>query len=118
MIGLVDLVFLIIFLLSFLGIIIIILQKIPVLVQLPDTEQKSVFANLSQKIKNNFKKIKDFTKEFSFEVFFQKILSKIRVLNLKLENKITHWLQSLREKNKKKKEGDNYWQELKKNAKK
>lgn len=66
--------------------------------------------------KGIFFRAKDATplKNFSFEAFLQKVLSRVRVLTLKTDHKTSSWLQKLREKAKKKKEGDdNYWQEVK-----
>lgn len=97
---------------SFLGMIWILFGKIPVLLSLPVREPKeSLFLKQFQKIK----KINPF-KNFSYEVFLQKVLSKIRILSLRAENKTSSWLQKLREKHqeKKEKENDNYWEELKK----
>lgn len=103
---------------SFLGMIGIIFYKIPVLIELPQTEEdKSEKESLFKKLKE---KIKEFfilaIKSFPLEKILQKILSKIRILTLKLENRIAIWLQKLREKAHKKKteESDNYWKRLKK----
>ncbi len=105
---------------SLLGMGAIILRKIPVLVELPEIPAvrinwRSIFLKLKEKIKNT-----SFLKSFSHEVFLQKILSKIRILSLKSENKTGSWLQRLREKSKKNKfqENDNYWEEIKKSTKK
>lgn len=104
---------------SLIGIGVILFRKIPVLVKLPDYSSSNVLIffpvkwckNLKEKIKNI-----SFFKSFSSEIFLQKILSKIRILSLKVENKIAFWLQKLRERSLKKKnlENDNYWEELKK----
>jgi predicted nucleic acid-binding Zn-ribbon protein len=50
-------------------------------------------------------------------MFLQKLLSRIRVMTLKLENKTGNYLTKLREQEKQKIEeasGDNYWNDLKK----
>lgn len=102
---------------SLFGMGVILFRKIPVLAELPDVlpqkEEGKLFLKLKEKIKilNPFKK-------FSFEIFLQKLLSKIRILTLKTENKTFNWLQKLREKSQKKKfkENDNYWEELKKST--
>jgi hypothetical protein len=105
---------------SFLGMGAIMFRKIPALVELPEIPAaiinwKGIFLKLKEKIKilNPFK-------SFSHEVFLQKILSKIRILSLKSENKTGSWLQRLREKSQKNKfeENDNYWEEIKKSTKK
>ncbi len=104
---------------SLIGIGVILFRKIPVLAELPDYKPSNVvmsspvkwYKNLKEKVKNI-----SFFKSFSSGVFLQKILSKIRILSLKVENKIAFWLQKLRERSLKKKnlENDNYWEELKK----
>ena len=88
-------------------------RKIPLLVELPETlSGKGEPFNLKLK-----KKIKEFSffKNFSYEIFLQKFISKIRILTLKTDNQTFSWLQELREKIKKKKlEEDGYWEEIKK----
>ncbi len=101
---------------SFLGMATIILRKTPALAEMPETKEELsrniFFLNLKEKIKNFF--IFAF-KFFPFELILQKILSKIRILTLRLENKIALWLQKLREKAQKKElDSDNYWKKLKK----
>lgn len=92
---------------------VIVWRKIPVLAVLsePLLEKSEPF---SLKLK---KKIKEFNpfKNFSYELFLQKLISRIRILILKTENLTFNWLQKLKERIKKKKlEADNYWEELKK----
>lgn len=112
-----ELIATIILILSLIGIGIILLRKIPVLVELPEKTEETSRENLWLKLKEKIKNIPTF-KSFSFEIFLQKILSKVRVLTLKIENKMAFWLQKLRERSQKKKteENDNYWQELKKST--
>lgn len=103
---------------SLLGMGAIILRKIPVLVGLPEVIKKpsgeSFWPKLKRKIKNT-----PGLKSFSYEIFLQKLLSRIRILTLKTDNKTSSWLQKLREKSKKNKfqENDNYWEEIKKSTK-
>lgn len=100
---------------SFIGLGIIGYKKIPILNELPKEK-------INLDIKNNLLNLKKEAieknpfKGFSFEIFLQKILSKIRILNLKIENKTANWLQKLREKSCKKKENekDDYWKKIKK----
>jgi len=108
---------------SFLGLGIIIWRKIPVLVKLPETPagrtnlisgRRIGALKLKEKVR-----ILNFSKLFSGEVFLQKLLSRIRILTLRTDNKTSSWLQKLRESQKKKfKENDNYWDEIKKSTKK
>lgn len=105
-----ELIFIIILLASILGIGLIVLRKIPALVELSPQEIKGpgAFGKIKEKIKNNKR-----LKSFSGELLLQKILSKIRVLTLKTENKTSNWLMRLRQKNKNKFSGD-YWKKIRK----
>jgi hypothetical protein len=101
---------------SFLGVAVLVCRKIPVLVELseaalPQTNWREAVLSLAKKIKNSSP-----FKDFSAEVFLQKILSKVRILTLKTDNKTSSWLQKLREKSKKQEfdPDDSYWKELKK----
>ena len=104
----------IILVLSFLGMAIIFWKKLPVLVTL-EREPRAPKSHFISKLKDRFSKFRPF-KNFSYDLFLQKFLSKIRILALKVEHKTTNHLQNMREKTKRKKEkeGDNYWQALKK----
>jgi len=101
-----------VFLLSFFGIVLIVLSKLPLLedafCQAPLED-----GGVTPKIKNTLKKINPL-KNFSFEVFLHKVLSKTRIFTLRFENKTYNWLQALRQRSKNKiLENDNYWRELK-----
>jgi len=112
-----ELIATIILAISFLGILVILFRKIPVLVELPEITKEAQKERFFLKLKDKIQNI-SFIKSFSAEIFLQKILSKIRILTLKTENKTASWLQKLREraKRKKTKENDNYWRELKKST--
>ncbi len=109
---------------SLVGMLMIFLQKAPVLKALPETMTateggKRFFSVFCEKAKFKIKNL-PLLKSFSFVVFLQKILSKSRVLSLKLESKIASWLEALRKKsqaNNSKKpetESNHYWQDLQK----
>jgi len=102
---------------SIFGMGVILVRKIPILRTLP-IERKLPRENLFSKLKNKII-ILNPLKSFSTEIFLQKVLSKIRILTLKIESKTANWLAKLREKSKKKKklENDNYWEEFKKSTK-
>ncbi|MBL7142420.1 MAG: hypothetical protein ISS83_02105 [Candidatus Pacebacteria bacterium] len=104
----------IVFLLSLIVLAVIILKKIPLLLQLPETAPFNWKEWLTG-VKDLFP-----TGNFSFEIFLQKILSRVRVLTLKTDNKTSNWLQKLRERGQKKKfdEDDNYWREIKNHTRK
>ena len=103
---------------SFLGMLVIFLRKLPVLISLPQ-EIGGPQESLLFRLKDRILKIRPF-RSFSFEFFLQKVLSKIRVLSLKIESKTANHLQQMREKSREQKgrENDNYWQELQKPTKK
>lgn len=109
-----NLIALIILFSSFLGIVTIVFRKIPILLTFPETEIEKK-EGLVLKLKKEIKRLNPF-KDFSFEIFLQKSLLKIRILVLKIDNKTFSWLQKLREKyqRKKIKEDDNYWKKIKK----
>ena len=133
----IEIIAIIILICSLLGTGAIILKKIPFLIELPEAlpEENESFG---LKLK---KKIKEFSpfKNFSYEIFLQKFISKIRILTLKTDNQTFSWLQKLRERSKrktssfssssspsssvscqtqeiknKKLDEDNYWEEIKK----
>lgn len=98
---------------SVIGVGAILFRKIPVLLTLPETfEQGESFIS---KFKKGFEKNNPF-KDFSYEIFLEKVLRKIRILTLKTDNKTFDWLNKLREKVQKKKieENDNYWKKIRK----
>ncbi|MGB2762061.1 MAG: hypothetical protein WBC21_00795 [Minisyncoccales bacterium] len=99
-----------ILLISISGMAIIAFRKIPVLVDLPLTSsEEGLFLKTKRKIKGL-----DFSEIFNSKNFLQKFLMRIRILTLKMENKISKTLYGLRQKDN---EGhykkDNYWEEIK-----
>lgn len=87
-------------------------RKISAIAELPEAPFSFNLKIKLLQIKEKIKNLKYF-KSFSFEFLLQKILSKIRILSLRIEKKTSFWLQKLREKSMKKKENDKYWEELK-----
>lgn len=110
----IELILTIILIISLLGIGVILYRKLPVLVKLPETPLK-LKEPLVLKMKNGIKKLPGKDK-FDYELYLQKILSRVRILTLKTENKTSHWLEKLRQKNNQKNNHNNekYWEELKK----
>jgi chromatin remodeling complex protein RSC6 len=103
--------------LSTFGLATMVLRKIPILTGLPEISEgrlrESSWQKLGDKIKNS-----NPVKSFSFEVFLQKVLSRVRILTMKIESKTGSWLQVLRQKASQKNLGqDDYWQKLKKSTK-
>ncbi|KKS89846.1 MAG: hypothetical protein UV65_C0027G0011 [Parcubacteria group bacterium GW2011_GWF2_43_11] len=109
-----GLISIVILFLSLAGLAVILLRKMPVLVKLP--ERDFAFGNsLAKGIKSGMKKI-PVIKDFSYELYLQKALSRVRILTLKTESKTGSWLERLRQKNFKKNHtnNDGYWDTLKK----
>ena len=114
----VELILLIIVLVSLFGMGVILYRKMPALVNLPESpENLPQFSEMVRKArersKEGVKKISAAGGRIDHELYLQKILSKIRILTLKTENKTAFWLERLRRKRTNQDQQD-YWQELKK----
>ena len=92
---------------------VILFRKIPALVELPEVSARTNLKGKLLSVKEKSAIPLPF-KNFSADVFLQKVLSRVRVLTLRADNKTSDWLQRLRQKNRKMKErrGDNYWQKI------
>ena len=111
----VNFIFIVTLLIGFLGMTIILVKKIPVLSKLSAEQAAAPGAlkNFKKRVRENgtFKK-------FSGERILHKVLSKIRILTLKTENKTAGWLNRLRRRSleksieKKKNFSDDYWKKL------
>ena len=112
-----EIIALIVFVGSLIGMVVIVFRKIPALVALP--EVLLARESLISKFKKRIREISPF-KNFSYELFLQKILAKIRILALKIENLTLNWVQKLKESYQKKKtlKIDDYWQKIRKEVKK
>ncbi len=125
--SLLEIIFLCFFAASFAGLVAFFMKKAPLLAALPKTTH--VFEKKENQPLVVLMKIKEKAenlpalKNFSIEILLQRILSKIRILALKFENKTGGWLESLRRKaqndrNKSDKnalkQADNYWENLQK----
>jgi hypothetical protein len=102
-----EIISLIILIISIAGIAAIIRRKIPVLLQI--NPQEAAGSGIFSRFKIN--KVPG-----SKELFLHKILSKIRILMLKTDNKTTEWMKRLREKSQENntKFSDSYWDKLRK----
>jgi len=117
-----EIIAIVVFLAGLTGMAVIFLRRLPELASLPRTTpvfklRKKLFPELWTRAK---KKIGDFPffKDFSAEVFLQKILSKFWVVALRTENKIAVWLTVLRQKSQKSqrlKDDQSYWDKLQNN---
>lgn len=89
----------------------ILLRKIPALTKLPESSIPE--ESITSKIKKGVKKIPG-AKKFDYELYLQKMLSKIQILTLRTEQKTGSWLASLRQRRNGHNHNDEYWEELKK----
>jgi hypothetical protein len=107
----VEIIAIIIFFVSLIGEIIIVSRKIPILLTLSENLQQESFTLKIKKI-NPFQ-------NFSFEIFLEKILRKIRIFSLKVENFTFKLTQKLKERTNEKhlRELDKYWEKIKKEIK-
>jgi len=85
---------------SFSVLVYLLIKKAPLLVELEDTPSKKM-GNPFLKIKRKLAEV-SFVKDFSWNTILQKILSKTRIIILKIENKIGDQLHLLRKSSKKK----------------
>ncbi len=94
----------------------IIFKKIPALSALSEKELKEEVQK--SKLMERLRKVKIF-RNFSYEKFLQKLLTKVRILSLKTDKKTSNWLKKLKNNTQRKKitEDDNYWDEIKKATK-
>ena len=98
----------------------IIFKKIPILRTLTDKPSQDFEKKqeLGLKLKTGIKKLNPF-KGLSYEIFLQKILTGVREFSLRLENRVSNLLQELKRsaEERKVRENDNYWEEIKKATK-
>jgi hypothetical protein len=115
-----EIIALLVFLGSVSGMLAIFWRKAPVLANLPkitliSEKKQNVLLIFLTKTREKLKTL-PWLKNFSPETFLQKLLSKIRILTLKLESKTGHWLEFLRKKAQsdraQKQNNDDYWQNL------
>lgn len=107
----------IILLSSLFGMGMVLIRKIPVLkeLEIPPKTGIGFFSLTRERIKKAFvSKPRMFFKSDFWNIFFQKILSKIRVLSLKTETKTGHLLEKMRERTRKRKESKKYWEKISK----
>ena len=99
---------------------VIIFRKLPVLVQLPEKTYPQ--DQLKEKEVFSLKRMGELapSRHFSLNILLQKVVSKIRILILKIDTKTFNLLQRLREKSQKNKfnENKNYWQEVRRSTRK
>lgn len=97
---------------SLMGIGVILVRKIPVLVELvpEEIEKTGTLRKLKHKISRN-----ETLKSFSSEILLQKMLSKIKILTSKTDSKTSTWLEKSRRRSLEKRNdfADDYWEKIK-----
>ncbi len=99
---------------SFAGMVVIALRNISA-VRETELSPFSLFSFLAKRWVGFKNRVAHWWKEseiFSWNIILQKILSQIRVAALRVERKTGEWLSRTRQKNRKRKEREEYWKEL------
>jgi len=91
-----EVIFLIILVLSFFGMFFTFIRKIPLILAFEFPREDAI-----SKFKKKIKKLNPF-RDFSFEIFLQKWIARVRILSLKIDNLTFHWLKKVKGKTKKK----------------
>lgn len=108
----------IILLFSFLGLSVLVLRKVPELKEMPEPEVVLIKKELRKKIKE---KTKEVWKENAgiLESMLHKFLSKVRIMSLKVDKKVSEWIAKLRNRSlERTKDLDNYWKGITASVKK
>ena len=103
---------------SFLGLSVLVSRKVPELKEMPEPEVVLIKKDLRKKIKE---KTKEVLKENAgiLESMLHKLLSKIRIMSLKVDKKVSDWITKLRNRSlARTKDLDNYWKEITASVKK
>jgi hypothetical protein len=105
---------LIILFVSFLGMLVIAVSKIPVLreVKVSKKSKASFFVMAQQKVGKAASGPRQLLNSSFWNVFLQRVLSKIKILSLKIEAKCNQLLAGTRAKNRKQKEDEKYWEKM------
>ena len=106
-----EVIALIVAIVSFLILVFFVFKKIPKIKEAPEAEAIFLKKELKEKIKSKTKKATKESANF-LEALLHKFLSKVRILSLRVDKKLSDWILKLRERSKKKKI-DSYWSEIK-----
>ncbi|MCX6718391.1 MAG: hypothetical protein NTY81_02200 [Candidatus Staskawiczbacteria bacterium] len=94
----IELIFLIIFIFSLVGVLVILVRKVPVLTSLPQTGTHGIRKHhIILDLENRFKEI---VISFEKQIILHKLLSWVKVMTLRIETKVDHHLHKIRQKNK------------------
>lgn len=106
-----EIIALIVAIISFLILVFFVCKKIPKIKEVPESESIFLKKELKEKVKSKRKKATKNITDF-FENLLHKFLSRVRILSLKVDKKLSDWILKLRERSKKK-QIDSYWSEIK-----
>jgi len=112
-----EIIALIILFVSFLGMGVIAFRKIPEIRELEasDTDFFVWFGVVKQKIQDNvFSKLEKLQQADFWDIWWQKTLSKVKILSLKSEARCSRLLEKSRQRNQRKKEDTKYWEKISK----
>ena len=108
-----ELIALVTLLISFTGLSIMVSRKIPQLKELPEPDNIFINGEFKKRLKE---KAREVVREngSSLEIVLQKVLSKVRIISLKIDKKVSDWIVHLRSRSlERTKELDSYWNEIK-----
>lgn len=106
-----EIIALIVAIISFLILVFFVCKKIPKIKEVPESESIFLKKEFKEKVKSKIKKATKNITDF-FENLLHKFLSRVRILSLKVDKKLSDWILKLRERSKKK-QIDSYWSEIK-----
>ena len=106
-----EIIALIVAIISFLILVFFVCKKIPKIKEFPESESIFLKKEFKEKVKSKIKKATKNITDF-FENLLHKFLSRVRILSLKVDKKLSDWILKLRERSKKK-QIDSYWSEIK-----
>jgi CRISPR/Cas system CMR subunit Cmr6 (Cas7 group RAMP superfamily) len=108
-----NLIALIVLLISLAGLSVIVVRRIPELKKSPEGEIRLFKKETRKKIREKTREIFK-NNSSSIEDVLHKLLSKIRILSLKTDKRVSGWLATLRKRSVDRKFGlDNYWKDIK-----
>lgn len=97
------------------GVGLILFKKVQIIAGMPEAELSkiSLVSTFKDEVRKGLRKIPG-AEKFDYELYLQKMLSKVRVITLKAEGKTENWLERLRKRRNGHNHDSSYWEELKK----
>jgi len=106
-----ELILFLILIVSLIGMIFIAFSKISLLkkVEVIEKDEDNFFSKIKEKTDQNLERLKS----NSWDTFLQKIISKIKIFSLRIERRCSNYLEVMRQRTRKKKENEKYWDKVK-----